>query len=807
MRRSSIITRLTIFILICVFVFSSLAIFIGLNFLLERYENEINSKNISLLNSICSEFEGQLNALEVSVDTYALLAQNRLEETSVNMNNEEVFFEKLFTDYLNTEKANTDSIYIYFSPEIDGDVHDVWLTIDNEKQIMRQEEIPLNRYENNINMSWFYGPNKVGKAYWVEPYYNRFDEFITSYVSPIYVEGVFVGVIGEYLELDSLKEQLDSRTIYDGDNFFVVNTEESIISHETYKEGTPVHSFIEFENGDVSINKNINTEMSLQAVIDNLDYTIHFSQVKNGWTFAYAIPNVVLYHLINEVIYIIFVILIISFSFIVLITLRIGNKYRQRFNTILFYLDRIKKGETKLKVPNESNDEIGDMLEVINETNESLNYMIGSRNNLAYYNQVSQLLNRNSLSKDLMEIMSNHEGDKDLALIYVDVDRFRNINELLGYNKGDELIQTISNILIQYSSDKIQLYHTNINEFVYVVNDMMQDAELIETVNKVLKNFGKNYLVGHHSFYLTVSIGIARYTPDIKSITDFYRITDIATNEAKLKGRNLWVMYNRDMYDRMLHYHLLERDFDQGLQDEQFVLHYQPQLQLMTNKINTVEALVRWNHPENGLMYPDSFIDFAEKVGYINLLGIQVLRMACRQIQAWKNTEFSHIKIAVNISRVQLMEEDFVAKMISIFKQEQVALSAIEFEVTESVLLEDEEASIEKLKQLEKLGSKISIDDYGVGYSALATMTNFPVHKIKMDKSIIDKIMLRKTEILIDSTIKLAHRLGLVVVAEGVEQEEQSELLKTLGCDTIQGYYYSKPLPIYELIEYIKNYN
>lgn len=798
MRQPSIINKVIMFLLLSGLLLTGFSNHFNSGYLIGKYEEQLHTSNQFILNAVRSEFEDSLTSFETMINTIALLTIERFSEypeSLPDMSEEEVFYEGLFSKYILGDQAITDSLYIYFTPDLDNDVHDVWISKKSEDYIVRELEIPKERYDNNDNMDWFFEPKKDKKATWVDPYYNRYNKHISSFVSPIYVNDEFLGITGIYLDLSLIKKVLTDLSYFEGDIFWVYNREDEIIYHPLYGEGKPIDQvYSEVENS-----RDTDTMVTL---INEQEYYSYFANVDNGWTFVYSIPKEVLDNEILTSVRIVITVFLASFAVLSIFVIFFARKYKKIFSHIINSLNEVKKGNLEKRITMFSNDEIGLMAEAINESNDNLLRNIEEKNFLAYYNTMTKIPNRNSLSSELSKYFDQMRVD-ELVVVYVDIDNFRNINELLGYSQGNIFIKKVANILYDYENKDVKLFHTNVDEFVYLIRNHDNDDEISRFTRNILSNFGRNFSFGFHSFYLTVSIGVARYNEKIRTVSDFYRIADIAIFEAKNSGRNKAIFYDETMYDRLIQFNTLERDFERALEKQEFIVHYQPQVTVKTQKTHSVEALVRWQHPDKGLLFPNYFIEYAEKSGLISKLGDLVLRSACQEVLGWINSGMEDIKVAINISKRQITDNDFVLRSIGIIEEVGLSPEFIEFEITESMLSVDSEDTINKLNQLKDYGITISLDDFGTGYSSFNSLHELPIQILKIDKGLIDNVISsNETFIMLESIIDLAHKLNLSVIGEGVEEIEQVKILETLECDMIQGFYYSKPLHPDKFVEY-----
>lgn len=798
MKQPSIINKVVIFLLLSGLLITGISNHLNANYLIGKYEEELHTKNQFILSAVQNEFEDTLTSFETTVNGIAMLTIERFAnypDETPNMNKEETFFEGLFSKYILDDNAITESLYIYFSPYIDDDVHDVWISKKNIDYIVREIEIPKERYDNKDNMSWFFTPKKEKKASWVDPYYNRYNKHISSYVAPIYVNDEFLGITGIYLDVDKIKNKLTELSYFEGDMFWVYNRENEIIYHPLYREGKSI------EDVYTVAENNRDNDVKVTNINEQLYYS-YFSTVDNGWTFVYSIPKSYLDSKIIKSAQNVLIVFLVSFGVLAIIVIFFARRYKKIFSHIIRSLNEVKKGNLDKRITMFSNDEIGLMAEAINESNDNLLRNIEEKNFLAYYNSMTKIPNRNSLSSELTKYFDQMRVD-ELVVVYVDIDNFRNINELLGYSQGNIFIKKVANILYEYESKDVKLFHTNVDEFVYLIRNHDNDEDISRFTRSILSNFGRNFSFGFHSFYLTVSIGVARYNDKIKTVSDFYRIADIAIFEAKNSGRNKTIFYDETMYDRLIQFNTLERDFERALEQEEFIVHYQPQVSMKTKRAHSVEALVRWEHPDKGLLFPNYFIEYAEKSGLISKLGDLVLRSACSEVLSWIERGMEDIQVAINISKRQITDNDFVLRSIGIIEEIGLSPDHIEFEITESMLTVDSEDTINKLNQLRDYGIRISLDDFGTGYSSFNSLHELPIQILKIDKGLIDNVIRsNETLIMLESIIELAHKLNLEVIGEGVEEIEQVEVLEKLHCDMIQGFYYSRPLLPDKFVEY-----
>jgi len=422
--------------------------------------------------------------------------------------------------------------------------------------------------------------------------------------------------------------------------------------------------------------------------------------------------------------------------------------------------------------------------------------------NLAYYDSLTTLPNRILFHEYITQQLANSLLNQEkLALIFLDIDRFKFINNTWGHAVGDNLLQDISSRL------KVALPGSFIarmggDEFMVLLTNatIQKSEEIARTIQTVLEPV---FIYNDYHFYITSSIGIALY-PDHGNHLDFLmRNADNAMYTAKNLGRNNYQFYTTDMGVALAESMSLSNELRPALANDEFLLYYQPKVNLKTGRIIGAEALVRWLSPKYGMIGPDKFIKLAEETGFIITLGEWIFTTACRQLRQWQARAFPIVPIAVNFSPKQLFHQQVLAMIKSALKVTGVAAHYLEIEITESAAIENELFLQSLLQELRNMGIKIAIDDFGTGYSSLHNIVQYAVDTLKIDKSFIQKATKEnsKTILLVSTIITMAHNLGLKVIAEGVETEEQLTLLQEQGCDEFQGYLYSKPLPAEEFIQ------
>jgi len=424
---------------------------------------------------------------------------------------------------------------------------------------------------------------------------------------------------------------------------------------------------------------------------------------------------------------------------------------------------------------------------------------------MAYYDPLTGLPNR-ILFKDRLEneIHTSHRQGERFATLFLDLDRFKIINDSLGHTAGDELLVEVSHRIQGAVRETDTIARLGGDEFTLIIPQLRNTDAAAIVANNLIDRLSQPIKLRGDELRIGASIGIAIYPDDGENFTTLTRHADAAMYAAKENGRGQYNFYSAYM-DKTAHEHLsLERDLHKALDEEQFFLMFQPQIHAQSGRTVQCEALIRWQHPELGLIPPDKFIPVAEDTGLIHAIGDWVIREVCRHISIWR-TELDVIpRVAVNLSARQFRQERLVEQITGVVEEFQIGVDSIEFEITESVAMEHAESTMQRLSALSNHGFSLAIDDFGTGYSSLSYLKRFPVNKLKLDRSFVMDIPDDENDAAISAAvIHMAQSLGLDVVAEGVETAEQRDFLMGQGCRIMQGYLYSKPLHSKDFLDYI----
>lgn len=412
---------------------------------------------------------------------------------------------------------------------------------------------------------------------------------------------------------------------------------------------------------------------------------------------------------------------------------------------------------------------------------------------MAYFDEITNLPNRSQFMTEIERIIDLAE--EDFSIIYLDLDNFKSINDTLGHTAGDILLKRVADNLDVHVQSEDLLSRLGGDEFAILVKGKSDVFELERYTKGIIKSFENPFYILEHEFYITASIGITRYPADGKDISELLQNADIAMYYSKNSGKNSYSFFDRRLKALLKQKTTLENELKQAIIAKRFSLHYQPQIDLETGKIESLEALIRWQKPDGSFVSPDKFIPLAEETGQIIDLGKWVIEETIKQIIKWYEMGLGYIKVAVNISTKQIQQNEFVDEILELIDIYGIDTKYISFEITETAAMYDFKNSVQKLKRLRKNGILLSLDDFGTGYSSLTYLRKLPIDFLKLDKGFIENVLNDPIQgEIIKSVIDLSKKMNLKVVAEGIENENQLHLIKSAGADYAQGYYYSRPL-------------
>lgn len=419
-------------------------------------------------------------------------------------------------------------------------------------------------------------------------------------------------------------------------------------------------------------------------------------------------------------------------------------------------------------------------------------------NYMAYHDLLTGLPNRtlfeSILSTEINNVMNEN---KMLSVMYIDLDRFKNINDTLGHDAGDELLVDISKRLIDCVGERAIIARQGGDEFTLLFHNIDSREEIINLAEYICRELSRPYLIREYEFLATPSIGISMLEPgDSETAISLMKKADLAMYQAKNKGRNQYQIFEPSMEEESRSSFMLGIDLSKAIHNNELVIHYQPQFNTVDNRMYGVEALLRWQHPKLGLLYPGDFISLAEDTDLIIPIGDWVLRQACKQAKIWEEK----IRVSVNISPKQFQSAQLVETIKSILDETKIRPDLLNIEITEAVAMNNMNETLKKLEAIRRLGVKLSIDDFGTGYSSLAYLPKLPMTELKIPREFLLEMEHNPAyKAVLQTIVALGNHLKVEVIAEGVETKQQKEYLEKMKCHCMQGYYFSRPIPVEEI--------
>jgi diguanylate cyclase (GGDEF)-like protein len=530
-------------------------------------------------------------------------------------------------------------------------------------------------------------------------------------------------------------------------------------------------------------------------------YTFDYNQLKNLKIDTDKLPDgsaiinkdFSFYETYKKLVWSVISILIILSTFIIILFINVKRrkeserKLQENFEELSAVYEELTATEEELRA----------QYDELQESEEFLRLSEERYKHLAYYDNLTSLPNKISFVGELDKAIdySSKTGEKG-AVLFIDLDNFKRVNDTLGHHYGDILLKVVADRLETIIDKNNTLYRLGGDEFLVLMKNVENKKPIVNTCKKIINSFRNHFEIDGKQIFTTVSIGISLYPSDGLDSNSILKNADTAMYRAKDLGRNRYEFYNIEMFNEILKKSQIEKGLRDAIIKNEFQLYYQPQIDCKTRKIKGMEALLRWKSNDFGFVSPAEFIPIAEETSLIVPIGQWVLKTACKQAKQWLDFGYNLGAIAVNVSIVQLQHPGFINIVKSALIDSNLPPKLLEIEITESVLMQCLDYNIVILNELKKLGVNISLDDFGTGYSSLNYLRILPINNLKIDKSFIDSIHLNSGDKEIaDGIIQLAHKMNLTVIAEGVEWENQFQILQFLNCEMVQGYLFSRPIP------------
>lgn len=425
------------------------------------------------------------------------------------------------------------------------------------------------------------------------------------------------------------------------------------------------------------------------------------------------------------------------------------------------------------------------------------------------YDQNTNLPDRNMFQHILAQEQENAKRKQfQLGVLYIDIDHFKVINDSFGYIKGNQLLGQVAERLKALLRGNDLIASLGGNRFVVLLTGLAHPEDATIVTLKLMQALESGFCIDHHEVVMTISTGIAIFPGDGDNSEALLQSAEQSMYSVKADGGNNYQFFKASTQSSAINRLNMESEMRRAIERGEFILHYQPQINATSGHVVGMEALIRWRHPERGMIPPYHFISIAEETGMIVPIGEWVMYEACRQNKAWYDTGLGELKVAVNLSARQFSDRNLLDKVRHVLKQSGLNPAFLELEITESVIMKDIETTIALLEEIASMGLSLAIDDFGTGYSSLSYLKRFPIDKLKIDKSFIDDVISSEDDgKIVEAIIGLSHNLKLNVICEGVEDAEQFTWLQERQCNEIQGYYFSKPLPADEFEAFVRSRN
>ncbi len=443
----------------------------------------------------------------------------------------------------------------------------------------------------------------------------------------------------------------------------------------------------------------------------------------------------------------------------------------------------------------------------LSSKNRQLTATVQKMKHMAFHDALTGLPNRRLFLERLLTALDEARRNREkIAVVFIDLDRFKNINDTLGHEFGDLLLQHVSKQMSKCLRKNDTISRQGGDEFTIIFDKIKAKEDVIPLIEQLQAIVTKPIVIKGQELHVSMSIGIATYPKDGTNAEELMKNADMAMYCAKEEGRSTYKLFSKDMNQTISRKMTLESGLRKAISNDEFVMYYQPQVNIHTGEVVGVESLIRWNTVEAEMVSPKEFIPLAEETGLIIPIGEWVLYTACKQGKIWHDAGYSHLKVAVNLSPLQFLHEGLVDMVADVLRKTGFNPYYLELEITEGVAVEDVEQAIKKMQVLRHLGVRIAIDDFGTGYSSLIYLKRFPITSLKIAQPFIQDITANQEDrSIVEAIISIAHTLGLTVISEGAESEEQLHILKGLHCDEIQGDLFSKPLTVLQLTALIES--
>lgn len=771
-----------------------------------------------MVRQYATQFSGEINIIEEKVSEIALYVKDTIDTEQLYSNPDYLAeYEVLLADYLfNFANKRTDgkAAWCYFNPELSKEPHDVYFVDGNDDGIPdRQAHIPLSYYDNiptpTDDKQWWYGPIETRDGFWTNPYEWNLSNGevikVVSYAYPVFIKDKLIAVVGTYYHFDEMAQKISDIKVYKNGYATLFNEKLDVIINPNYYAGTRNNSdnLQTMNNGQYQeIAKQIlETDYGLASYINKADEKSLFaySKLSNGWIMGVNPPKQEMFEGLYDLIYQLLFVVIICIILSVCLAHFMGIQITKPLQKVVKSANKIGTGDFSVYVDVKTNDEIKVVADSLNNMVTNAKKLQVDLKQLAYYDDLTGIANKNLFKSTALELIKSNEVR--YAYIILDVNKFKVINDLFGYAYGDLLIKHIAQVTSAEFHDGELVARYYADNF-HILSRFFSREDLEARLYKIASKISAFTFAADTEYHISIGYGIyviENTDPPLESMGDkaghaLKKVKDFHTTSL--------FFYNDEIRKRIMEEQEIEYEMVSALERGEFHAYLQPKYSLETETMKGAEALVRWIHPKKGIVPPIDFIGLFERNGFITTLDMYILEEVCKYQRDWIDSGKQPIVISVNQSRLHLHNPDYLASITTILNKYHISTNLIELEITESAFFEDTDKMIEMMNQLHELGFKISMDDFGSGYSSLNMLHEIMVDVLKIDKNFFNESSntVRGKKI-VENIISLATALSITVVAEGVETKEQVDFLKQTGCDLVQGYYYARPMPIDEFIK------
>lgn len=801
--------------LFCIIMLCSVSILslLGTFFIISTSQEIKSNKNeevVWMASSYSFEFGKTFSVIEMQAKELESYIYNNLDyEKLKNDKTYLAVFEKeleVFVEDFACERAIGKSGWVYFDPKWSDSPHDVYFVDDNEDGVPdRQNYIPFEYYNNKTTPTddkyWWYGPQEKGVPIWTNPYNWKLktDKVVkvVSYSVPIYINGDFIGVVGTYYQLKDMFYDIENINVYSG-SASLYNEKMDVVLDKNFFAGTR-----ETSDNMYTMQQGHFAQMAQTVATNDKGYYSYtengenrifaYAHLPNGWTLGINPSENVMYQSVTDMVFLFLSALVVCILLSMVVAGYWGRRIARPIERLTEVAKKVGTGDLSVRIDLHTRDEIEDLGDEFNKMVRNLNALTANLEKMAYYDELTGVRNLAKFKLDC-EYLLRKNTDKAFAILKCDIKDFKVFNELYGFAEGDRILKLFTNVTKRLLDPEYEFIgRVTSDEFVILLRYINSD----NFISRQLEH-QKIYLkeLDTHAFNMVQPLGRYIIDPGDFDMSYIFECVNLAHRTAKLMKGRMVCDYDKSMRKRVIREKGIEAQQEFALAQDEFLLYLQPKYQLCSNKIGGAEALVRWDSPVYGFLYPNEFIPLFEKNGFIIKMDIYIFEKTCEALRNWIDGGLEPITVSVNFSRLHFSNPTFVEDLVKITDNYDLPHSYLEIEITETAIEENTELFISLVEQIHAKGFLVSMDDFGTGYSSLSLLKNVMLDVIKLDRSFfieaIDGIRERN---IIESVINMAHKLSIVTVAEGVEDQAHIDFLRSVCCDMVQGYCYAKPMP------------